>query len=48
MQPLNRFTALGLTAMMNAARLQSAIMHDKYDKKVYDKTVELSEPRPCG
>jgi uncharacterized protein with von Willebrand factor type A (vWA) domain len=44
MQPINRFTALGLTAMMNAARMQSAVMHDKYDKKVYDKTVELSEP----
>lgn len=44
MTDMNPYTALGFSAMMHAARLQSAVMHDKYDKKVYNKTVELSEP----
>ena len=39
MQPFNRSVALSYMAMMNAV-----VIHDKYDKKVYDQTVELSEP----
>src|SRR5436190_1351011 len=41
---MNLYQALGMTAMMHAAKLQSAVMHDKYDQRVYEQTVELSEP----